>query len=89
MSSLFSMARLNALQSKASSRLISPLLAPALWRSALENGELVPEGQDLQGEARGDGGPKVGQQGNERGDHAAGEGYQRPQLQPAYDDRGF
>lgn len=48
-------------------------------RLAPEDGELVPEGQDLrlQGEARGDGGPDGGQQGNKRGDHVAGEGYQR------------
>jgi hypothetical protein len=51
----------------------------AVRRLAPEDGELVPEGQDLrlERETRGDGGPERGQHGHECGDHAGGEGYQR------------
>lgn len=55
-------------------------------RLALEDGELVAEGQDfrLEGETRADGRPDGGQQGRERSDHAAREAIKRQQATSTY-----
>ena len=51
----------------------------AVRRLTRKHAELMPEREHLrlEVEARADGGPGGGQQGNERGDHAGGEPYQQ------------
>ena len=69
---------------------VGPAKPRAPWRLALEDGELMPEGENLRFElkTRANGGPEGGQQSYEQSQHAGRERYQ-PSAQICSPDKRF